>query len=299
MKVNSMKVTPIGKIVGDIQDGAIYGRYLFAINRHGDVNVYDIESFGGGVSPEDKIDSFKLDKHELICPHSNAVCFGSEFYCEGDEFPLLYSNIYNNYAGAPDPLKGVCCVYRVMREGKKFSTTLLQIIEVGFVEDASLWKMSEQADCDRPYGNFTVDGEKNVLYGFTMRAAHLGTRYFAFDLPRVTDGEISKAYGVKRVVLQREDIKYYFDTAHHYYVQGACCHNSLIYSLEGFYTDELPPRLRIIDPAAGAQIFAVDLREYTPSIEPEFIDFCGDTCYYADEHGNLYVMEIEITDESI
>ena len=134
----------------------------------------------------------------------------------------------------------------------------------------------------------------------------------------VSDGEKIKGklgFGCMRLPMKGKEVDYeetckmidtflengfnYFDTAHHYYVQGACCHNSLIYSLEGFYTDELPPRLRIIDPAAGAQIFALDLRKFTPSIEPEFIDFCGDTCYYADEHGNLYVMEIEITDESI
>lgn len=294
MKIDLTKVTPIGKIVGNGQDGAIYGKYLFSINRYGEVNVYDIESFGEVVAPEDRIDSFKLDKWETVCPHSNAVCFGSEFYCEGDEFPLMYSNIYNNYAGSPRPLKGVCCVYRVMREGTKFSTTLVQIIEIGFVEDAALWKMSADADCDRPYGNFTVDREKNVYYGFTMRSVKDGTRYFAFDLPRAHDGEIDEDFGVKRVVLKREDIKYYFDTDHHYYLQGACCHGSLIYSVEGFYTDELPPRLRVIDPVEQKQLMVVDLREFTPSIEPELIDFCGDVCYYSDEHGNLYIMDFDI-----
>ena len=57
------------------------------------------------------------------------------------------------------------------------------------------------------------------------------------------------------------------------------------------------PRLRIIDPEAKKQIYAIDLREFTPSIEPEFIDFCGDTCYYADELGNLYIMEFEYSND--
>jgi hypothetical protein len=296
MIVKSMKVTPIGQIVSN-QDGAIWGKYLFAINGRGHVRVYDIDSFKGGITPDGNIDSFVLDKADVICPHSNAVCFGSEFYCEGDEFPLLYTNIYNNYAGAPDPLKGVCCVYRIVRDGKKFSSALVQLIEIGFVEDATLWKMSEDADCERPYGNFVIDRDKNIFYGFTMRSAKSGTRYFAFDLPRVQGGETSKAYGVKRVVLGRDDIKYYFDTEQHYYPQGACCHNSLIYSLEGFNTDELPPRLRIIDAEAKKQIFCADLRKYIPGIEPELIDFCGDTCYYADDEGNLYIMELELAED--
>ena len=30
-----------------------------------------------------------LDRAEEIAPHSNAVCFGTEFAEEGDEFPLM------------------------------------------------------------------------------------------------------------------------------------------------------------------------------------------------------------------
>ena len=74
--------------------------------------------------------TFALDKRELITPHSNAVFFGTEFFEEGDEFPLLYSNIYNNYSGKEEPLIGVCLVYRLMRDGDSFKTTLVQIIEI-------------------------------------------------------------------------------------------------------------------------------------------------------------------------
>ena len=81
---------------------------------------------------------------------------------------------------------------------------------------------------------------------------------------------------------------------HHFFLQGAVCHNSLIYSLEGFHSDELPPRLRVIDPTEKKQLLAVDLRNFAPCIEPEFIDFRGDTCYYGDAAGNLYIMEFEI-----
>ena len=291
-KVDLVKMIPIGKIV-EGQDGAIYGKYLFRIDNRGDMTIYDIEKFGDCVTPEMKVDALKLDKAETVCPHSNAVCFGSEFYEEGDEFPLLYSNIYNNYMRTDRPLKGVCCVYRIVRDGEKFSTTLVQLIEIGFVEDASLWKMCEERDSERPFGNFCIDVDKNIYYGFTMREAVGGTRYFAFDLPKARDGELCEEFGVRKVVLNPEDIKSQFDCDNHWFLQGACCHNSLIYSLEGFYTDELPPRMRIIDPAEQKQILAVDLRRHGPSIEPEFIDFYGDVCYYSDELGNFYIMELE------
>ena len=118
MKIDLVKMIPIGKIV-EGQDGAIYGKYLFRIDNKGEMTVYDINTFGDNVTPDMKLDSLILDKADMICPHSNAVCFGSEFYEEGDEFPLLYSNIYNNYARTDRPFKGVCCVYRITRNGEK------------------------------------------------------------------------------------------------------------------------------------------------------------------------------------
>ena len=44
--------------------------------------------------------------------------FGNEYYDEKDEFPLLYTNIYNNYAKTDDKRKGITCVYRIHKEDK-------------------------------------------------------------------------------------------------------------------------------------------------------------------------------------
>ena len=70
--------------------------------------------------------------------------------------------------------------------------SVVQIIEIGFADDENLWKSSgEKADV-RPYGNFTIDTENGIYYGFTMRDNALATRYFSFDLPKVTQGEMYK-----------------------------------------------------------------------------------------------------------
>lgn len=290
-----MKINSIATITGG-QDGAIFGDYLFRFEHNGDARVYELAAInkagGEKIAP---VSLFKLDKYELICPHSNSTAFGSEYYEEGDEFPLLYSNIYNNYAKAEDPLKGVCCVYRIYRENKnenEFKSQLVQLIEIGFVEDASLWKMSEDKNSQRPYGNFTVDAEKNIYYGFVMREEAEGTRYFAFDLPHGRDGEADERFGVKKVVLNKEDIKEYFDTEHHLFVQGACCHKGKIYSLEGFTNSvNNPPAIRIIDLEQKKQVFYVRCEDFGCVIEPELIDFSGDVCYYADVRGNLYTVD--------
>lgn len=281
-----MKITEIAQIKGG-QDGAIFGKYLFRFDHKGLCRVYNMDEIlrGGEVAP---FTDFVLDRAEDIVPHSNAVCFGSEYYAEGDEFPLLYSNIYNNYAKTDTPLKGVCCVYRLERDGESFKTTLVQLIEIGFVEDASLWKLCAEKDGARPYGNFVVDRENGKYYAFVMRNEENGTRYFVFDLPKLQDGDIDPVYGVKKVVLNKDDVEKYFDCPEHHYIQGACCHGGKVYSVEGFKNI---PALRIIDPEKGEQVFYSDFTEYGVTDETEFIDFYNGKCCYGDCHGKFYLIE--------
>ena len=166
----TLKITQIAKIKGS-QDGAIFNNFLFRFATRGECNVYDVNELqsSNDVTVANPVDSFLLDKRDLIVPHSNAVCFGTEYYVEGDEFPLLYSNIYNNYAKEEDPLVGVCCVYRVQRDcDNKFTTTLVQIIKVGFVNDYELWRSSIEPADVRPYGNFTIDTETNKSRKYSL-----------------------------------------------------------------------------------------------------------------------------------
>ena len=74
------------------QDGAIYGNFLFRFGGDGVCKVYSM-------ADKNKLSTFILDRIDVLTPHSNSVCFGTEFYEESDEFPLLYSNIYNSPAG--------------------------------------------------------------------------------------------------------------------------------------------------------------------------------------------------------
>lgn len=288
-----MQTTQIAKIKGS-QDGAIFNNFLFRFATRGQCNVYDMKEFKyvDGVIEATAIDSFVLDKADVIVPHSNAVCFGTEYYADDDEFPLLYSNIYNNYAKADDPLVGVCCVYRVQRDNNKFKTTLVQIIKVGFVDDYTLWRSSVEPADIRPYGNFTIDNETNKLYAFTMRDAAKSTRYFSFDLPKVSDGILDEKYGANVVTLTVDDIIDQFDVEYHHFIQGACFHNGKIYSVEGFTNNEKnPPALRIIDTKTKKQEFFLKFEDIGMSIEAEMIDFNDNVCYYSDVTGNFYILE--------
>ena len=289
-----MRINEIAKICGS-QDGAIFNNFLFRFGTRGECKVYNMYEISNAVAFKDAtaLASFVLNKAELIVPHSNAVCFGNEYYSTEDEFPLLYSNIYNNYANTDGPMLGVCCVYRIQRNKNNFKSTLVQIIEIGFVNDTHLWRSRLEPADVRPYGNFTVDTETNTLYAFTMRDAASSTRYFSFDLPKVSEGVFNEHYGVRKVTLGVNDIKDMFDVEYHHYVQGACCHNGKIYSVEGFTNNEKnPPALRIINTETKKQELCVMFADLGMSIEAEMIDFNGDICYYSDVKGNLYILEL-------
>lgn len=290
-----MKCTNLTQIRGG-QDGAIFGNYLFRFGHNGCCRVYDVREIIGSKEEVRELTDFMLDKADIICPHSNSVVFGTQYYIEGDEFPLLYSNIYNNYAKTDDPLRGVCCVYRLFKTENGFGSELVQLIEIGFVEDCKLWKMSPESHGVRPYGNFVIDREKNVYHAFVMREAAQGTRYFSFDLPNAREGEHDQRFGVKKVVLSKEDILDRFDCPHHQFVQGACCHGGLIYSLEGFNNKPettRPPALRIIDPSLKKQILYRELAPLGSPKEPELIDFYHGKCIFSDAYGGVFLLEFE------
>ena len=287
-----MKIKQIAKTQGG-QDGAIYGNHMFRFNTKGICRVYDISSLNekkDEIIEFSPIAEFTLDRAEEIVPHSNAVVFGYELYEEGDEFPLLYSNIYNNYAKAEDKLVGVCCVYRLQREGKSFKTTLVQLIEIGFTDDRELWRSKEDIADVRPYGNFVIDNNNGKYYAFVMRDDDKTTRYFAFNMPKITAGTIDNKFAVNKVTLPKTDIIEYFDVPYHNYIQGAVMKNGKIYSVEGFH-ERIHPAIRVIDPANKKQEFFFDFFNAGFPHEAECIDFFNDRCLYSDAKGNIFEID--------
>lgn len=285
---NIKAVSVFNGVVG--QDGAISGDYMLRFENDATCTVYLLTS-------NEQIAQFTLDKADIMKPHCNTVCFGGEYFEDGDEFPLLYINVYNNYASEEDRREGVCCVYRIQRDGTLFSSTLVQLIKIGFVDDIELWKSQPDNSDRRPYGNFITDNERNRLYVYVMRDKTWKTRYFEFEMPRLSDGVYDEKYGVNTVILSSEDIKTQFDLGYSNYVQGGCARDGILYSLEGGTVkgpeSKVPPRLKVIDMKKQALLSTVELHSFGLSIEPELIDFYGDTLYYMDSSGAVYTIEFE------
>ena len=277
------------------QDGAIFNDILFRFNADGCGWAFSLEDVTKDVSAPvllPPIAEFRLDALDRIVPHCNAVTFGREYWEEGDEFPLLYANVYNNYAKAADRQEGTVCVYRLQRSGAGFAAALVQVIRVGFIGDRSLWKSLDDPGDVRPYGNFVVDAPGNKLCAFVMRDAENVTRFFTFDLPGAHGGKFEERTGVNCVILTPDDILARFDGPYMHYMQGACCHEGRIWSVEGFsVSSENPPALRVIDIQAGREILYDHMPDHGLDLEPEFIDFRGGDCLYSDCKGNVYLVQ--------
>ena len=289
------------KQIGNIchgQDGCVFENTLFRFGGDGKCTVYDLNDLtpqeDGMAKPQA---TFYLDKSDVICPHSNAVSFGREKFAEDDEFPLLYNTLYNTYDRKEDEMWGTCCVYRLQRTAEGFKTTLVQIIEIGFAHDPELWcsRKPGQGRDIRPFGNFIVDAENGKYYGFVMRDTPKKTRFFEFNIPALADGTPDEKFGVNRVVLTPDDVIAKFDCDYSNYLQGACVHNGLIYSIEGGDKSVYnPATLMVVDPARQRQIVRISLIYYGIEHEPEFIYFTGDRCIYVDNMGDVFELYFEV-----
>ena len=91
----------------------------------------------------------------------------------------------------------------------------------------------------------------------------------------------------------REKPLFFFDTPYHRFIQGACVHGGKILSLEGFTgSGENPPAIRVIDPQSKQQVDFCLCRDMGTDVEPECVDFQGDTCWYSDYQGTLYELKL-------
>ncbi len=273
----------MGKI-GTWQDGDIHDGKLFVFGAAGTGAVFDLET-------REKLGGITLDEKDLIKPHANSVCFGSTYYEPGDKYPLLYINIYSNYADAEDRMEGTCCVYRLIETEGNFSTELVQVIKIGFTEDLTLWKSKENNGDVRPYGNFVVDTDENRLYAFVMRDANKTIRFFEFAIPVISDGTYNESYGCNVVTLETDDIKSRFDSENYNYLQGCCYYGGKILCMCDFGGDA-PLHIIDLEKQKVAESFCLGYAGLRA--EPEVIcvdDFDG-TLYYCAADGILRKIEL-------
>ena len=194
---------------GSPQSGVIAGdQYLFVIGSAGSVRPYDITT-----SPWTKLTDFDLGDLSTLAPHCNSAFFGLEKYDNGDDYPILFVNAYN----APGLPLGTLYGYRVVKttvnDAPVFTATLVQTITVGFTDNA-IWTDGNDI---RPYGNFVLDTDNNVLYAYTLRDADQVTRFFGFNMPALSGGD--KTFTTANIITQF-DVPYFPVIQDNAYING-------------------------------------------------------------------------------
>lgn len=144
------------------QDGAMFGGYMFCFDADGECRV-------NSIAARKQVASFRLDKADILTPHSNAVCFGTEYYAENDEFPLLYTNIYNSYAAVMRDKDNVTRFFEF--DVPHFTDGTYNGIYDANVVTLTEKDIREQFDCDYAafiQGACYFDGKIFSLEGFTV-----------------------------------------------------------------------------------------------------------------------------------
>jgi hypothetical protein len=270
-----------------LQDGAIYNGTALCMAANQKGVLYSIDSW-------DQIATVTLNGNLNV--HCNSVCFGKNKYDNTDDFPLLYCNVYNSYSGQVDRKEGTCGVYRLVKQENDYIGQLIQVIEISFIDDLSLWKSKDNNEDIRPYGNFAVDFDSNQLYVLVPRDADDSTRYFSFRLPSVDDGVLSDEYGVNTVKLSADDISSQFDERYMYYPQGTAYYNGKLLVLEGMENNNCLTKLTIIDLNKQKVCATVDLDDMGITSEPEMVAVDEEIIYITDIDGRLYSIEVDSWD---
>lgn len=124
------EVMPLpGHLTPHQQGGDCWGDYFFQFaSNNSEIRIYNLAS-------KSLVQAITLPTRQrgfVSNCHCNTVCFGTEFYHEDDQFPLIYvSTGYasNGYTGA--------LVYRITQQNEIFNLTLVQTIR--FPVDESSW----------------------------------------------------------------------------------------------------------------------------------------------------------------
>lgn len=142
------------------QGGDCWNDYFFQFSTDNNIiRIYDLNE----KALIQKLALYKGNKGFVSKCHCNSVCFGSSYYKEGDEFPLLYvSTGYTSdgYSGA--------LVYRVVRNHGLFSFSLVQTIRLPVLK--SSWTEFITAG-DYCYVCYTTDC---IVYKMPLPSVHDG-----------------------------------------------------------------------------------------------------------------------------
>jgi hypothetical protein len=191
------KMTNKSRISASYQGGTAYGKYLWAFHNYFESwEVYDLET--------EQLVQFKILKKD---PHKHCGCvsFGTEFYDENDEFPLLYIGEENEY---------LCYVYRITGEEGTWDLQLVQTITLPSASEEFCYYPTVKIDNEQ--GRIILYGLGN--YPWTQQADNK-IRYKTLPLPTLAQGDVTLT---EADVIDSFELPQQTETAQCPYIHNGC-----------------------------------------------------------------------------
>lgn len=266
------------------QGGAIYNNMLVCLNatdkgKGGKPNgfIYDVRT---GAMLCDMIFTSNLEKKKYTMPHANQVSFGTEFYDEDSDFPLLYVSQVNGGSGNQDLFgeRGVL-VYNLKKVNgeKKYEPQMVQAIIPDVTDSVLLSKLGKYTP------NYIIDTDKKqfVVIGYPNDSWHdlSGPQPIAiFNIPSLSEGV--------EIILNHKDIEDSYTLPVSVGPQQSFCYKNKIFSSGGAKGQA---SIRVIDLQNKDVEFFEDLTFLTKG-EPQFLGLWeGKMLYYEyDLSGQVY-----------
>ena len=246
------------------QGGTTYKNMLFAaLNNNSEMLVYDLytnKQAGSIVVPE------------IADHHNNNINFGSEFYSEDDEFPLLYMSQENNAVHK-------CVVARITRDGATWNYEHVQTITFPTPEENGMWWANSYIDPENNY--IYLMGYKNQSWTDPSNNNSLVSR--RWKLPKLSDGDVT---------LHVTDSTNYQEPPYWTATQGAIFKEGKLYQVYGTptYKDWIKMRVLDLDNGTVERVLEMYTRGFTT--EPEGLGYYNGYFYVIDVSGNIFKLEL-------
>ena len=216
---NKLNTTPFSPYAITTQSGSpqaavVQFPYVFVLGSGGYINVLDFST----ALPQ-SVGQFSIGTIDGEIPHANVAFWGNQKYNAGDDFPVLFLNAYQTTLP-----NGTLYGYRVQMTNVggviTFTFTHVQTISVGFTSDPVWYDAADS----RPFGNFVLDTDHNILYAYVLRDTLNLTRFFAFNMPDIS---------ISTATLASTDVLTQFDTEYLNIIQDNCYDGGNIYIAHG------------------------------------------------------------------
>ena len=244
--------------MSSIQSHAIYDKYLFAFNNtHTSVRIYNLET-------NSAITTVSMTATSGM--HCNNACFGTKFYDENDEFPVLYTS-----GGSVGDYYTVE-VFRVQHEDDTWSLTLVQTITL-----------------PTSSGQTSLSWSQIAIDPYTTKMWLRSNSYWA----RLVQPNLSES----SVTMTESDIKEIFPISLVYdynaHQQGFFIYKNISYSLMGVPSWGDIAYMKVYNLSSKSEINTINFTAAGFNFEPEGIGLYDGHLIISDNSGNLYRLYLE------